>query len=115
MDFLDMCGIFFFVKEKSLENLKKPAHPGTVFMQDILIPMGLSIEEAAKIMGIRCKTLSEFVHGRISCSVQMAMRIAYFTKTSAENWLAIQNKLDIWKACENAVFSEPSYKFNTLE
>jgi addiction module HigA family antidote len=50
------------------------------------------------MMGITRKALSEFVNEKSSCTVQMALRIANATNTSAESWLAMQVKLDLWKA-----------------
>ena len=81
-----------------MEHLRKPVHPGKVFSQDVLIPLGLSITDAAKKMGITRKALSELVNEKSSCSPQMALRIANVTNTSAESWLVMQAKLDLWKA-----------------
>ena len=81
-----------------MKHLRKPVHPGKVFLLDILIPLGLSVTEAAQMMGITRKTLSEFVNEKSSCSPQMALRMAKVTHTSAESWLAMQMKLEIWKA-----------------
>jgi addiction module HigA family antidote len=77
---------------------RKPVHPGEVFLQDVLIPLGLTVTEAALMMGIARKTLSEFVNKKTSCSALMALRIAKVTNTSPESWLAMQSKLDIWNA-----------------
>ena len=60
-------------------------------------PRRKGITEAARRMGITRKTLSEFVNERSSCTPQMALRIAEITNTSAESWLAMQIKLDLWK------------------
>jgi addiction module HigA family antidote len=80
-----------------MKQLRKPVHPGKVFLEDVLIPLGLTITEAACIMGITRKALSELVNERSSCSPQMALRISMVTRTSAESWLAMQAKLDLWK------------------
>jgi len=81
-----------------MEKSRKPVHPGKVFIQDVLIPLGLTVTDAAKMMGITRKSLSEFVNEKSSCTVQMALRIAEVTNTSAESWLSMQIKLDLWKA-----------------
>ena len=81
-----------------MEQSRKPVHPGKVFMQDVLFPLGLTVTDAARMMGITRKALSEFVNEKSSCTVQMALRIAKVTHTSAESWLAMQIKLDLWKA-----------------
>ena len=80
-----------------MKSLRKPVHPGEVFLKDVLIPLGLTVTDAAKMMGITRKALSELVNEKSSCSPQMALRIAAVTRTSAESWLAMQAKLDLWK------------------
>ena len=63
--------------------------------------MGLSITDASIRMGITRKALSELVNEKTSCSPQMALKIARVTRTSAESWLAMQVKLDLWNARRN--------------
>ena len=84
-----------------MAQIRKPVHPGKVFLLDVLTPLELSISDAARMMGITRKALSEFVNEKSSCSPQMALRMAKVTKTSAESWLAMQVKLDLWKARQN--------------
>ena len=86
-----------------MERLRKPVHPGKVFFEDVLVPLGITVTDAACMMGITRKALSELVNERSACSPQMALRIAKVTKTSAESWLSMQVKLDLWKASRNGV------------
>jgi addiction module HigA family antidote len=81
-----------------MKHLRKPVHPGKVFFLDVLIPLSISVTDAACMMGITRKALSELVNEKSSCSPQMALRLAAVTYTSAESWLAMQVKLDLWKA-----------------
>jgi len=81
-----------------MEKSRKPVHPGNVFLHDVLVPLGLTISSAARMMGITRKALSEFINEKSACTVQMALRIARVTNTSAESWLSMQVKLDLWKA-----------------
>jgi addiction module HigA family antidote len=81
-----------------MKQLRRPVHPGKVFLLDVLVPLGISVTDAAYMMGITRKTLSEFVNEKSSCSPQMALRIAAVSHTSAESWLAMQSKLELWKA-----------------
>jgi addiction module HigA family antidote len=87
--------------EAVMERLRKPVHPGKVFLEDVLVPLGITVTDAAQMMSITRKALSEFVNGKSSCSPQMALRIAQVTHTSAESWLTMQIKLDLWKARQN--------------
>jgi len=79
-------------------SIRQPTHPGAVFREDVLQSLGLSVTVAAKSLGITRKALSEFVNEKSSLSPEMAIRIGKATNTSAESWLSMQLKLDIWKA-----------------
>jgi addiction module HigA family antidote len=81
-----------------MERLRKPVHPGKVFFEDVLVPLGLTVTDAARMMGITRKALSELINEKSSCSPQMALRIAKVTGTSAESWLTMKIKRDLWKA-----------------
>ena len=80
---------------------RKPTHPGTVFLEDIMKPLNLSVTHAAKMLGVSRKTLSEFVNEKSSLSPEMALRIAKATNTSAESWMNMQMKLTLWEAYQN--------------
>ena len=77
---------------------RKPTHPGAVFREDIMKPLNLSVTEAAKLLGVSRKALSEFINEKASLSPQMALRIAKATNTSAESWLNMQQKLTLYYA-----------------
>jgi addiction module HigA family antidote len=80
---------------------RKPTHPGLVLLKDVILPLGLTIGEAAKDLGVTRKTLSLLVNGKSSVSPKMAIRIAKATRTSPESWLNMQLKLDLWNAVQN--------------
>lgn len=80
---------------------RKPTHPGEVFLKDVLEPLGISITDAAVMLGITRKTLSEFVNQKSSLSPEMAIRIAKATNTSAESWMSMQMKLTLWLAMQH--------------
>jgi len=84
-----------------MNNKRKPTHPGNVLLEDIIKPLGLTITEAAADLGISRKALSELVNGKTNLSPEMAVRIARATKTSAESWLNMQTKLDLWNAMQH--------------
>ena len=49
-------------------NTRKPTHPGLLLKEDILIPLGMTITEAAKDLGVSRKNLSDLINGRIALS-----------------------------------------------
>ena len=82
--------------------MHNPAHPGEILKEDCIEPLGLSITEAAKGLGISRKTLSELVNGKAGVSPLMAMRLSIaFPNTSPQFWLNMQNQYDLWKERDN--------------
>lgn len=55
--------------------IRRPTHPGTVLLEDVIKPLHFTITEAAQMLGVTRKTLSELVYGRISLSPEMTIRI----------------------------------------
>ena len=81
---------------------RKPTHPGKVLLEDVIKPLGITITDAAKDLGISRKTLSELVNGKCSLTPDVAVRIAKASNTSPESWLNMQTKLDLWYALKNS-------------
>ncbi len=80
---------------------RKPTHPGEVLLEDVIKPLGITITDAAKDLGVSRKALSELVNGKCALTPEMAVRIGKATNTSPESWLAMQTKLDLWNAMQN--------------
>ncbi len=81
-------------------NRRKPTHPGKVLLEDVMKPLGITVTEAAKNLGVSRKTLSEIVNGRCTLSPEVAVRIGKATRTSPESWLAMQTRLNLWAAMQ---------------
>ena len=77
---------------------RKPTHPGTVFLEDVMKPLNISVTEAARMLGVSRKAMSEFVNEKSSLSPEMALRISKATNTSVESWMNMQQKLTLWNA-----------------
>ena len=61
-------------------------------------PLGLTVTEAAKRLGVTRKTLSELLNEHAAMSPEMAVRVGQATNTTPESWLHMQLKLDLWEA-----------------
>ena len=81
-----------------MHTRRKPTHPGEILREDIIKPLGLTVTDAAKRLGVTRKTLSALINCKASMSPEMAVRVARATKTSPESWLYMQAKLDLWHA-----------------
>jgi addiction module HigA family antidote len=75
-----------------------PPHPGEVIKELCLEPLGLSVTDAAKGLGVSRKTLSALLNGRAGVSPEMAIRLSIAFDTSAESWLKQQSHYDLWRA-----------------
>lgn len=75
----------------------KPVHPGSIFREDILNALELTITEAAIALDVSRKQISEIVNERAGISAEMAVRIQQVFAVPAEFWLDLQKKFDVWQ------------------
>jgi len=78
--------------------MHNPPHPGGVVRRVCLEPLGLSVTEAAKGLGVTRQALSDVVNERASISVDMAMRLSKAFGSTPETWLGMQMAYDLWQA-----------------
>jgi addiction module HigA family antidote len=78
--------------------MHNPPHPGEVLRELCLEPLGVSVTDAAKALGVSRKTLSSVLNGRAGISPEMAVRLSIAFDTSAESWLNQQIQYDLWQA-----------------
>ena len=79
-------------------NMHNPPHPGEIIRDLCLEPLGLSVTDAAKALGVSRKTLSSILNGRAGISPEMALRLSKAFNTSPESWLNQQVQYDLWQA-----------------
>ena len=72
-----------------------PPHPGETIREDILEPLGMSVNQLAKALGITATRLNEVVRGRRGITADTALRLARYLGTSAEFWLGLQLEYDL--------------------
>lgn len=75
-----------------------PPHPGEVLKERCLEPLGLTVTDAAKGLGVSRKTLSTILNGKSGISPEMAVRLSIAFNTSSESWLNQQSQYDLWQA-----------------
>jgi addiction module HigA family antidote len=76
-------------------RMKNPPHPGEIVRDLCLTPLGLSVTDAAKGLGVTRKTLSLLLNGRAGISPEMAVRLSQAFGRSAESWLELQSLYDL--------------------
>jgi addiction module HigA family antidote len=77
-------------------QMHNPPHPGEIIRELCIEPLGLSVTEAAKGLGVSRKTLSAILNGRAGISAEMALRLSMAFDTTPESWLAQQSQYDLW-------------------
>jgi addiction module HigA family antidote len=78
--------------------MKNPAHPGRIVRSACLEPLGLSVTEAAEILGVTRQTLNNVIHGKSGISPQMAIRLSKAFGSTPETWLRMQLAYDLAQA-----------------
>jgi addiction module HigA family antidote len=78
-----------------------PPHPGEIIKGLWLDPMGVTITEAAKAIGVSRKTLSKIINKKAGISPEMALRLSIALGSSPESWLKHQMSFDLWKVKRN--------------
>ncbi len=75
-----------------------PVHPGQILKEDCLEPLGLSVTEVAKGLGVSRNAISAIVNERAGVSPEMAVRLSEAFAPSAEFWNNLQKDYDLWNA-----------------
>ncbi|MFI5400769.1 MAG: HigA family addiction module antitoxin [SAR324 cluster bacterium] len=83
-------------------QMHNPAHPGEVIREACLAPLGLSVTDAAKGLGVTRKALSELLNGHSGLSPEMAIRLEKAGWSTAETWLRMQMQHDLYSARQKA-------------
>jgi addiction module HigA family antidote len=78
--------------------MRNPPHPGGIIRRQCLEPLGLSVTEAARGLGVTRQALSDLVNEKAGISVEMAIRLAKAFGSSPETWLGMQMAYDLWQA-----------------
>ena len=85
--------------------MKYPPHPGRGIKQNCLDALGLSVTEAAKVLGVARHTLSRVLNAHAAISPEMAIRLEKAGWSNAEFWLRLQAAYDLAQArkCQDQI------------
>ena len=76
-------------------RMKNPAHPGGFVKSEIIAPLGLSVTNAAQVLGVTRAALSAVLNERAHLSPEMALRIEKAFGVSMDTLMRMQNSYDI--------------------
>ena len=77
---------------------KQPASVGEMITEEFLEPLELTQGQLAESMGVSRKTVNELCTNRRAITADTALMLATAFGNTAEFWLNLQQRNDIWKA-----------------
>ena len=78
--------------------MHNPPHPGEILRELCLEPLGITVTDAAKALGVSRKTLSAILNCKAGISPEMALRLSKAFDTTPESWMNQQMHYEIWQA-----------------
>jgi len=84
-----------------LPKNRRPTHPGEIFLEDFLVPLGMTQREAAERLRISYPRMNEIANGKRTVTPDTALRFARFTGTEPDFWLNLQLAVDLWDALQS--------------
>ncbi len=79
-----------------------PPHPGRIVRQECLEPLGLTVTDAARRLGVSRVALSELVNERRGVSPEMAIRLSKAFGSKPEVWAGLQMQYDLAEAMKKS-------------
>lgn len=75
--------------------MENPPHPGRSIRENCLVPLGLNVTQAARVLDVARHTLSRVLNGHAAISPEMAIRLEKAGWSSAEFWLRRRATYDL--------------------
>ncbi len=72
-----------------------PIHPGEVLMEEFLEPFAISQYRLAKDIDVAPRRINEIIHGERAISVDTALRLGKYFRTTPQFWLNLQSHFDL--------------------
>jgi addiction module HigA family antidote len=82
--------------------MKNPPHMGEFVREEIIKPLGLTVTDAAKVLGVSRPNLSLLLNEKIALSAEMALRLEKAFGVSMDLLMRMQSTYDIAQARQRA-------------
>lgn len=77
---------------------REPTHPGEMLVEEFLAPMNITQRELADAIHVPYQRVNELVNQRRGVTPSTALRLAKFFGVSADFWLNLQMRWDLYRA-----------------
>ena len=89
---------------------REPTHPGEMLLYEFLEPMGITQRTLADAIHVPYQRINEIINQRRGITPSTALRLAKYFGTSADFWLNLQMRWDIYRAQKNEAAELESIK-----
>lgn len=72
-----------------------PVHPGEILREDLMRPLGISINRLGRDLRVPVTRMSEIGNERRGISADTALRLARYFGTTPEMWMSLQAAYDL--------------------
>ncbi len=79
---------------------REPTHPGEMLREEFLEPMKISQRELADAIHVPYQRVNELINKKRGITPSTALRLARFFGVSADYWLNLQIRYDLYRAQE---------------
>jgi len=79
---------------------REPTHPGEMLKEEFLVPMEITQRELADAIHVPYQRVNELINQKRGVTPSTALRLAKFFGMSADYWLNLQVRWDLYKARE---------------
>jgi len=77
---------------------REPTHPGEMLLEEFLKPMALTQRHLAEGIHVPYQRINELVNRKRGMTPSTALRMAKFFGTSADFWMNLQLRWDLYQA-----------------
>lgn len=79
---------------------RTPTHPGEMLLEEFLQPMGMTQRNLADAVNVSYQRINEIVNGKRGMTPSTALRLAKFFGVSADFWMNVQLRWDMYFAMQ---------------
>lgn len=70
-------------------------HPGEILLQDLMKPLGISINQLARDLRVPVNRISEIVNGQRGITADTALRLGRYFGNTPQFWMNLQASYDL--------------------